>query len=65
MCHSVTFGIRRPVVLLPVALKSVDLGAQRAVVAHELHHVVRRDWAWLIAEEILRAVSGSIRPCGG
>jgi len=54
--HPVTFGVWRPVILLPVALKSVDAGAQRAVVAHELHHVVRRDWAWLIAEEILRAV---------
>ena len=54
--HPVTFGVRRPVILLPVALKSVDPGAQRAVVAHELHHVVRRDWAWLIGEEVLRAV---------
>jgi len=54
--HPVTFGVWRPVILLPVALKSVDPGAQRAVVAHELHHVGRRDWAWLIAEEILRAV---------
>jgi TonB family protein len=54
--HPVTFGLRRPVILLPVALKSVDPGAQRAVVAHELHHVARRDWAWLLAEEVLRAV---------
>ena len=54
--HAVTFGVRRPVVLLPVALKAVDRGAQRAVVAHELHHVARRDWGWLIGEEILRAV---------
>ena len=54
--HPVTCGVRRPVVLLPVALKAVDRGAQRAVVAHELHHVRRRDWAWLIGEEVLRAV---------
>jgi TonB family protein len=54
--HPVTFGVRRPVILLPVAIKAVDAAAQRAVVAHELHHVERRDWLWTIAEEIVRAV---------
>ncbi len=54
--HPVTFGARRPVVLLPVAIKSVDAAAQRAVVAHELHHVKRHDWLWTIAEEVVRAV---------
>jgi len=54
--HPVTFGAARPVILLPVAIKSVDLAAQRAVVAHELHHVKRRDWMWTIGEEILRAI---------
>jgi TonB family protein len=54
--HPVTFGVLDPVVLLPIALKAVDRGAQRAVVAHELHHVHRRDWAWVMAEEIVRSV---------
>jgi TonB family protein len=54
--HPVSFGLRRPVVLLPVALKAVDPATQRAVVAHELHHVKRRDWGWLLAEELLRAI---------
>jgi TonB family protein len=54
--HPITFGLVRPVVLLPVALKSVDHAAQRAVVAHELHHVKRRDWGWVIAEEIVRSI---------
>ena len=54
--HPVTFGVLDPVVLLPAALKSVDLGAQRAVVAHELLHVKRRDWAWVLAEEIVRSI---------
>jgi TonB family protein len=54
--HPVTFGTLKPVVLLPVAIKSVDLAAQRAVVAHELHHVTRHDWLWTIGEEIVRAV---------
>ena len=54
--HPVTFGLMRPVVLLPAALKAVDHAAQRAVVAHELHHVKRRDWAWVIGEEIVRSI---------
>jgi TonB family protein len=54
--HPVTFGLLRPVVLLPAALKSVDHAAQRAVVAHELHHVKRRDWGWVIGEEIVRSI---------
>ena len=54
--HPVTFGVRQPVVLLPIALKSADVAAQRAVVAHELHHVKRRDWSWDVAEEMIRSV---------
>jgi TonB family protein len=54
--HPVTFGLVHPVVLLPAALKAVDHAAQRAVVAHELHHVKRRDWGWVIGEEIVRSI---------
>lgn len=54
--HPVTFGVLKPVVLLPIALKGADPAAQRAVVAHELHHVKRRDWGWVVAEEIVRSV---------
>jgi protein TonB len=54
--HPVTFGVLEPVVLLPIALKSADLPAQRAVVAHELNHAKRRDWAWVVAEEVVRSV---------
>ena len=48
----VTFGVRRPVVLLPEILRTQSPDIQRAVIGHELLHVQRRDWAWLIAEEI-------------
>jgi beta-lactamase regulating signal transducer with metallopeptidase domain len=48
----VTFGVRRPVVLLPEILRSQSPDIQRAVIGHELLHVRRHDWAWLIAEEI-------------
>ncbi len=54
--HPITFGVRKPVVLLPIALKSADVTAQRAVVAHELHHVKRRDWGWVVAEEMIRSI---------
>jgi protein TonB len=54
--HPVTFGLVRPVVLLPAALKSVDRAARIAVIAHELHHVRRRDWAWVVVEELVRSV---------
>lgn len=54
--HPVAFGVFRPVILLPAAIKAIDLPAQRAIVAHELHHVRRRDWCWAIAEEVVRSV---------
>ncbi|MPZ18540.1 MAG: TonB family protein [Luteitalea sp.] len=52
----VTFGMRHPVVLLPAALHGMSTEVQRAVVAHELIHVIRRDWVWVLAEELVRAV---------
>jgi TonB family protein len=51
----VTFGFRRPVVLLPERLRQLPPHIQRAVAAHELWHVRRRDWMWTVAEETLRA----------
>jgi protein TonB len=52
----VTCGIWRPVVLLPEHLTSQPPEIQRAVLAHELLHVKRRDWLWVMGEEVLRAV---------
>src|SRR5262245_37892385 len=52
----VTFGVRRPIVLLPDSLRAHPLHVQRAVLCHELIHVQRRDWMWLVAEEAVRAV---------
>ena len=50
-----TFGLRRPVVLLPEAADQQPLAIQRAVLAHELIHVQRRDWMWVVCEELLLA----------
>ena len=48
----VAFGVHRPVVLLPEVLRNQSPDIQRAVIGHELLHVQRRDWAWLIVEEV-------------
>ena len=50
----ITFGWRRPIVLLPPDFSSLPLEAQRAVVCHELLHVKRGDWLWTLVEEGLR-----------
>jgi len=49
-----TFGVRRPIVLLPDALATAPSSLRRAVVAHELFHVRRRDWVSVLAEEMVR-----------
>lgn len=52
----VTFGILKPVVLLPSLLRDHPLPVRRAVLAHELLHVERRDWAWVLVEEMVRTI---------
>ena len=52
----VTFGFRRPVVLLPESLRLQPADIRRVVLCHELFHVRRRDWVWVVAEEVLKAV---------
>jgi protein TonB len=52
----VTFGALRPIVLLPEALRAQSADIQRAVLCHELLHVRRRDWIFVLIEEGIRAV---------
>jgi TonB family protein len=52
----VTFGLRKPVILLPASLGRRSTDVQKAVLCHELFHVKRRDWGWLLAEEIVCAL---------
>ncbi len=54
--HPVSFGIGRPLILLPLHAQFLPQAALAAVVHHEALHVARRDWAWQIAEEFVRAV---------
>jgi hypothetical protein len=51
-----TFGVRRPIVLLPPAFESMDRERQEAVALHELVHARRRDWLALVVEDALKAV---------
>jgi len=53
---AVTFGFRRPSILVPRALGDAPDPHQRAVLAHELTHVARRDWLWVLGEEAVRTV---------
>lgn len=54
--HPVSFGIRRPLILLPLHARTLPREALEAVIHHEALHVARRDWAWQVAEELVRAV---------
>ena len=56
LAQPATFGVLRPVVLLPGSLREQPTDIQRALVAHELIHVQRRDWFWVLGEELLLAV---------
>jgi TonB family protein len=56
LAQPATFGVLRPVVLLPGSLREQPCDIQRALVAHELIHVKRRDWLWVLGEELLLAV---------
>ena len=52
----VTFGWLRPIILLPVNVRDLPASAQEAIASHELFHVHRRDWLFVMAEEIIRSV---------
>ena len=54
--HPVSFGIRRPLILLPLHARTLSREALEAVIHHEALHVARRDWAWQVIEELVRAV---------
>lgn len=51
-----TWGIRRPVVLLPAALADTHPEAAVSAVRHETAHVARWDWAWHLMAEVVCAL---------
>ena len=52
----VTFGLRRPVVLVPPDFSAFTPTQQTAVAAHELLHVARRDWVRTLGDELILSV---------
>jgi len=52
----VTFGLMRGTVLLPDSMTVMEEDYQRAIVCHELLHVARHDWGFMILEEIVRSL---------
>ena len=46
-----TFGLLRPVVLLPERFHELSESHQRAIACHELLHVKRRDWLFTMLEQ--------------
>ena len=56
VARPVTFGLRRPVVLVPPGFASLDPGYQLAVACHELLHVRRQDWLRVLGDEVVRAL---------
>ena len=55
LAQPVTFGVWAPVILLPTSVREQPADIQRAILAHELWHVRRRDWLWTVLEELTRA----------
>jgi TonB family protein len=53
----VTFGVFRPVVVVPPDFEAFDPDKQRAVACHELLHVRRLDWLRSVGDELVRAVA--------
>ena len=52
----ITFGFRRPIVIVPPGVLSMAPELQEAIACHELLHVRRRDWLKVMAEEAIRTV---------
>jgi len=52
----VTFGFRHQTVLLPPGFFELDSAGQSSVLCHELLHLRRNDWLFMVAEELIRAL---------
>jgi bla regulator protein blaR1 len=52
----ITFGLRRPVIVFPPTIASLEPSVQHAIACHELLHVRRRDWMYQVLEEGVRTL---------
>ena len=55
LAQPVAFGLRRPLVLLPRSVATLSPEARLGVLCHELEHIARHDWPWMVAEDAVRA----------
>ena len=51
-----TWGVRRPVILLPAALLTGDPAVAESALRHEKAHITRRDWLWHLLAEVVCAL---------
>ena len=56
LAQPVTFGVAPAIVLLPAALRDASAEQRTAVLCHELLHVRRQDWPWVLVEEAVLAL---------
>jgi TonB family protein len=56
LAQPVTFGVAPAIVLLPEGLREASPAQRTAVLCHELLHVQRRDWPWVLVEEAVLAL---------
>jgi beta-lactamase regulating signal transducer with metallopeptidase domain len=47
-----TWGVRRPVIIVPQAVDEWSEERRRLVLAHEIVHVARLDWAWRLLAQL-------------
>jgi TonB family protein len=52
----VTFGFLNPTILLPARVVELDADLREAIAHHELAHVRRRDWLFVLLEESIRSL---------
>ncbi len=52
----VTYGWLRPSILLPARVMQLPSALREAIACHELIHVHRRDWLFVLAEETVRSL---------
>jgi TonB family protein len=52
----VTFGFLNPSILLPARVAELDDDLRAAIAHHELAHVRRRDWLFVLCEEAIRSL---------
>ena len=53
----VTWGVIAPAILLPVDADTWSADRKRMVIAHEVAHLVRRDWVMQVVAEIARSIN--------